>query len=162
MTNHISQTDLIELVKTKKDALSILDKLVTIEEGAYNLKQSFTQQLEQTFSEKQKDRILLLCKKQQVHLDNKGHTGVFLRVLQNQIKTLPTVTITIAFSPSDQFIIDLSEWFLANLGRVVLLDIVVDSTIIAGAVISLSGIWTDYSLRKKHEEHFTPETFHLL
>lgn len=63
-----------------------------------------------------------------------------------------TVSITLAFNPSKEFLERLIKWFEDNLGKRVILDVKVDPGLIAGAQVLCKEHFRDYTVRRKMEE----------
>jgi F0F1-type ATP synthase delta subunit len=145
-------TEFNNFLKTTDDVTVLLD-LVTGLSGAIfksedNFETILTSQTPYAFSQ----AILQLAKRHHLDSSDKSDVDLFLRHLKEAIVALPTVHVTLAFLPKQALIEELSEWFITNYQTKVLLHIVVDPTIIGGAVFSFNGKYRDFSLRKKLRE----------
>lgn len=61
--------------------------------------------------------------------------------------------LEIAFEPRYEFVKELKEYFSKNLNQIVLLDLVINPTIIGGAIIICNNHYRDFSLSSKITAH---------
>ncbi len=78
----------------------------------------------------------------------------FLKKLQESLRKCKTLQLTIAFHPDEITIAVFSSWVKKNIANNVLLDIQIDKTIGAGALIIIDGKYKDFSIRKKLADIF--------
>lgn len=72
--------------------------------------------------------------------------------IEKNLLSFPVLRLEIAFKPTDEFIKKLSDWVEKEAQQKVILDIVVNPKVVAGALIEYQGIFRDYSLSKRIEE----------
>ncbi len=70
----------------------------------------------------------------------------FLTEIVHHLKRLPAVKVNLAFEPSVTFINFMASAVSLQIGYKVLLDIVVDQFIVAGATFEFAGKYADYTL----------------
>lgn len=87
-----------------------------------------------------------------VNMEDKTQVQLFLRQLDKAISEMTVVSLTLAIDPKETFIKAMQDWFMQQYKKLVLLDISVDQSIIAGSIIQIHGKYHDYSLRKTLEE----------
>lgn len=68
---------------------------------------------------------------------------------RKEIESLDSVRMDIAFEPTYEFLIKISEWITREAGHRVVLDINVAKKLIGGLQISFKGRFADASLEKK-------------
>ena len=73
----------------------------------------------------------------------------FLEQIIAELKAVVLVKITLAFEPDDSFTVKLNESISELAGEKVILDIIVNHHIVAGAVVEYKGKFKDYSLEPK-------------
>jgi len=78
--------------------------------------------------------------------------------LEKKLRSLPEIKLEIAFSPDDNFINKISWWLEKALGQKIILDIIVNPKVVAGAIIEYQGNWRDFSLAKKIDQLFASKT----
>ncbi len=76
----------------------------------------------------------------------------FLRALLAYLKSLPVVTVTLAYEPGSSFVARLNTQISETLGKKVLLDITVDKDILGGARFEYGGRVGDYTLEERAKE----------
>ena len=76
-----------------------------------------------------------------------------LNELRAELSQLETLSLTIAFTPSQNFIDSLYSWIVENLGSKVIIDFKNSQKVIGGALISYQGKYKDYSVDKKLGEY---------
>ncbi len=73
----------------------------------------------------------------------------FFENLKSYLSRIPQLKLEIAFSPSDDFFIELRRWFFEKNKHKVIFDITVNPQIIGGAIIEYGGNYRDFSLLEK-------------
>ncbi len=84
-----------------------------------------------------------------VDVNNPAEIKSFIMSLKKAVNSLPTIHIILSFPAQENTIKLIHDWFLENYKKIVLLDLAVDQSIIAGSVISFNGRAQDYSLATK-------------
>lgn len=154
--------DLSKFVTTKAQALDFSARLAIVLEGLYKTDFQLDKALMEQFGLRKKDLFLSLMRDNQIQPESNTDLKEFFQTIQKQIASLPLLTLTLAFEPTEQTLKTLSEWFLLNLKKQVLFDITVDQKLIGGATITYNGKYQDYSIRPKVEAiiagMLTPQT----
>lgn len=144
--------NILNLVRTKKEAVEFTSNLNSLTQSLFNIKVNVDKKMDEFLSAEQKERILALCKKQNINVKDVLSFQKFLSNLKAKVEQMPTVTITLAFEPKPSTIANISDWFLLNTKKGLLLDIVVDKNLIGGATVVSQGIYKDFSVKKMLEE----------
>jgi F0F1-type ATP synthase delta subunit len=71
----------------------------------------------------------------------------FFDKIREKVSSMPVISLTLAFEPGEETLKILSDWFPLNINRQILLDIKIDTNLIAGAYISFNGKYLDSSVR---------------
>jgi F0F1-type ATP synthase delta subunit len=138
-----SSSDFLSQIKTKEDKLSLLSMIDNINAILYT--KSFKTELKKK------------APKEFYEILNKDFTklkwqlrsiGEYLNELKEEIVSVETVEITLAFNPSQDFLDKLSNRVKTDFGKNVAPDVIVDQGIIAGAKIAFMGKIKDLSFRK--------------
>jgi len=77
--------------------------------------------------------------------------------LEEKLRALPQIKLEIAFSPGEDFLNRLSQWFEKELGQKIILDITCNPKIAGGLIIEYQGKWRDFSLAKRIDQLFINE-----
>lgn len=78
-------------------------------------------------------------------------TTFFIEVIK-YAQQIPTVKLTLAFFPTDEFIKKITIWLADQVGKKTVIDISVDEKIIAGLTIEYEGEYRDLSFAGKLNE----------
>lgn len=83
---------------------------------------------------------------------NKDNVYQIFSNMDQEIAKLPTLTILLTFEPDDATLSNLGTFARKLFGPYLMLDIRLDSRLIAGTALIWKGVYRDYSLRAKIEE----------
>jgi len=78
----------------------------------------------------------------------------YLRGLKEAIAKLRELKLTLAFEPTQNSIEKIHDWVRRNVGEGIILDVTLNPTIFAGAIVTFEGRYRDLSLRNKFREQF--------
>jgi len=125
-----------------KGISNIIDEMYEVN---FNLENAFALE----FGIDKRDRFMeLLHENSHKNLSLKDYLTSFIE----QIKILPELDITIAYEANTETLKSISQWFIINYGRQVLINIKIDRNLIAGAVININGRYKDFSFRNNLNE----------
>lgn len=148
---------LLSLIKTRQYAEEIIQKLDELKDCLYNKRIDLDKKMSELFSFELKEKIKAYSWQEGINLNDPESFGKFISNLRMVIKSMPVVTIQIAFEPDEGIVKEVSAWFVENYGKNVLVDLVYNKDIIAAAIIVFDKENRDLSLKKKIEEMFKPE-----
>lgn len=148
--------DLFENIFTKEDLLwlfsqiSQLQKLVFKKEGLLSikvvlLKEKINQNLYNVILEAEKNGLIFSDPKSQ---------SDFLENLKKELSELPVLKIQIAFSPPQSTTERISRYLEKEVGKKIILDILVNPEIVGGAILEYQGKYLNLSLAKEIEKLF--------
>lgn len=144
--------DLSDFFKTKEEALDFSARLKKISEKVFENDFSVEKAFMEQFGIKKKEKFITLLRDNNINTESNSHIGDFFNKVQEKLSSLASVSLTIAFEPTEQTLKFLSEWFLVNTKKQVLFDIKVDRNLVAGALISSNGKYLDFSVRQKFDQ----------
>jgi F0F1-type ATP synthase delta subunit len=139
--------DLSFFFKTKIQAVDFFARLSTISEKIYGTGFNLEKVLIEQLGIQKKDKFMILLRNNNIQSNSNSALKDFIGKIQDKISSLPTVSLTIAFEPKEETLKNLADWFPLNIDKQVLLDIKVDPDIIAGAYVSYSGKYSDFSIK---------------
>jgi len=99
------------------------------------------------------DIILEAAKIEKIDLDDSAQAEKFYSEIENNFKNLPTVDITLAFSPTYEQLKKISSWWRKNFNPEILINLKIDKKLVAGAVIGYGGNLKDYTLHQILESY---------
>ena len=78
----------------------------------------------------------------------------YLRGLKEALKKLRVLSITLAYDPTLSSIEKIHDWVRKNIGPGIILEISVNPTLFAGAIVVYEGKYRDLTFRKKFTDEF--------
>jgi len=141
-------TDVLEFVQTTDQAEQFVVKLQYIISLLYNRTYTVSQILSEVLPYDKRDKLLQLCQRYGINLQDPGSIEQFLMGLKDAVQKCPVLIIRVGFEPSQRSLEIFSRWLGAQ-GRGMLLDITVDKRIVGGAILGAYGKYKDYSIRNK-------------
>lgn len=76
----------------------------------------------------------------------------FLKDLVNFLHNLPLVKATVAFEPNKTFVMKLNNQISAILAKKVILNLIIDESVIGGAIFEYRGKTSEQTLKKKLDD----------
>jgi hypothetical protein len=150
----MEEFDLSDFFHTKGQATDFSIHLATISESIYETGFDLEKALIEHFGTKKKDQFISLLRENKINIYSNSDLKTFFDKIQARIADLPILSLTVAFEPTEETFKLLSEWFLLNIHKEALLDITVDTKIIAGAKVSFNGKYSDHSIKTKFDQIF--------
>ena len=137
---------------TEEDLIFFLDQLTIVKKCLFLQTQiPLSERLKNKIDEKLRKEIEKL-EKEKVLPSSPEDQSSFFKELENFLLKIPKVKLEIAFTPTEEFISKIKEWFKEKIKKKVILDIVVNPKIVGGARIEFQGKWRDFSLEKEIEK----------
>lgn len=152
MDNNFTLKELAKFARTKQEAQSTIVALEDFAASIFNTKQTLEQNLDTRLPMRYKTAFVSLCKKHGVNLSDTSAVTDCIKGIKEALRTVPSITITLAFEPTEEQIHNIADWLFLHCKKMYQLDIVVDHRIIGGVVLVANGRYYDYSLAKKLEE----------
>ena len=141
-----------EKVITEEDLVFFLDQLGTVRKFLFSQTQiPLSERLKNKIDEKLRKEIEKL-EKEKVLPSSPEDQSSFFKELENFLLKIPKVKLEIAFTPTEEFVLKIKEWFKEKIKKKIILDIVVNPKIVGGARIEFQGKWRDFSLEKEIEK----------
>lgn len=150
----MEELDLSDFFHTKSQATDFSIHLASISEGIYETGFNLEKALIEHFGEKKRDKFISLLRNTKINIYANSDLEAFFAKIQTRIADLPILSLVIAFEPAEETFTLLTTWFLQNIRREVLLDIKIDTKIIAGATVSFSGKYADCSIKPRFDQIF--------
>jgi len=147
----------LALIKTKTYADEVISHIDELKENLYNRRVDLDHKMSELFSFEMKEKMKSLSWQEQVNLNDPESFGKFLLTLRNHIKNMAVVKIKIAVKPTDDVIDEISSWFMTHFGKHILVDLLFDKSLIAGAIIIFNDVEKDFSVIKRLAEKFRVE-----
>ncbi|HVZ11499.1 MAG TPA: F0F1 ATP synthase subunit delta [Patescibacteria group bacterium] len=143
--------DLSYFFKTKSASLDFSQKINEVCDSVYKSNFNLEIVLSEKFGMNKKDKFLEILRNNNVDISSTSAISDFFNKIIDMLPNIPVLSLTIAFEPTDKTLENVSEWFLLNLKRQVLLDFKIDKNILGGAIIFSKGKYLDYSIRSRFD-----------
>lgn len=149
--NNIDFDNLTDNIITKQDLVYLLDDINQAREVIYKKKKGKLSDKTQNIASK-KLRNTIEKQEERGNLKTRPQQEEFLDQLENYFKNLPQIQLTLAFSPSDSFLEEISQWLKNQIGQRTIINLTVNPEIVGGAIIDHEGHHLDLALSKKIKE----------
>ena len=146
MTNTIDLLPLHPHLNTKKDANDLLLKFESISQKLFKKNSKPSEIIANEFPYELNKIILKMANDLGVNIEDKLAIQSFFKRIIEAISGLSVINLTLAIEPDLETIKLINQWFYLNIGKMVLLDITLDTSLIGGAIVSFNGRTIDSSL----------------
>lgn len=139
---------------TTTQANNFVTQLDDVINSLFVTRENIEKKLDKILPFEKKERISILCQKNNIDINDLNLMQKFLSNLKDHIKKLPIINLQIAYDAAEKNIIDISSWFTLNLKQKILINVTINKKLIGGAIIGYNGIYKDYSLKKRLDEKY--------
>ena len=153
-TQQINTLSLFNTIYTKDELVLFYHEVDQLMAEIFIGNQGLQEKMNQLLSFEKKKNIMYYLTTMQVNTENIVMVKEALSKIQFLGNQIPVVSLQLAFEPTEPIIESLSSWFVQNIKTKVILDIHLERKIIGGALISLNGIYDDFTLKTKIETYF--------
>ncbi|MEF8847029.1 MAG: F0F1 ATP synthase subunit delta [Candidatus Paceibacterota bacterium] len=137
-----------ENITTKQDLIYLLDDINQAREVVFEGEQASLEKKTKNLVGEELRNIL----QKQSSLSTRQQQVDFLDELKDYLQQTPQIKLTVAFSPSDDFLEEISEWLEKEIGEKVIIDLITNHEIVGGAIIEYQGRYLNLSLAKKIDQ----------
>lgn len=144
--------NLSDFFTTKGEAVAFSIGLATLSDKIYTTDFQLEKTLLEIFGIQKKELFLRLLRENSIPSDSANTLKTFVENIQSTIASMPTITLTIAFEPTPETLKAITNWFVMNIKKQVLIEFTVDPSLIAGAKLTYNGVFKDYSVKEPVEK----------
>jgi len=137
-----------QLVKTQVDVTALINEIDILVDSLYRTGEDSYAKVLHTKIGVESAKLF-----SEAHDDKETRKQSLLQ-LKSDLTNLVPLRLTLAFYPTPESVDKIVTWARTNIDKAVIMDYVVDSTILGGAIIEYQGKYADLSLRKKLDESF--------
>ena len=134
------ESELLSKLRTKDDLDILRGELDLLENALYQSINKYNEVIKNDIRSWVSEIILKEGKE-----DLKG----YIKKLRSEILTVPVLSASINFEPSNTFIEKLSLWLKQNIDKKIVVDLLLNTASLGGIQLSYRGKYLDLSLRKK-------------
>lgn len=150
--NNMGELILSDFFNTKTQANEFSERLSVIEANIYEVNFNIEKELEEQLGSKKRDSFLALLRENNISATSNSELLKFFTAIHETIKNLPLLSITVAIDPKENVLKAISDWFVLNVKKQVLLEVTTDPEIIAGAVVEFGGKRFDASIKTVYNQ----------
>lgn len=143
----VSQIDLSEFFISKSQANNFIQSLNNIADEMFEVNFNLENSLSREFGIQKKDKFMELLRNLKMTNTSNENLKELIVNIQDTVKKIPVLSLTIAFEPDEKTLKSFLQWFLFTLNKQVIIDVNVNKEIIAGAAINFNGKFKDYSIK---------------
>ncbi len=144
-------SEIEEKINTKEDFLFYLKQIDLMKGSVLKFSDALFMDKENNESLNDIGVVLARMEREDERFRSANEKISFLSSLKERLLTAPQIRIEVAFPFSREAIFRMKKWLESNLGKSVILDIVVKPNLIGGAVIEFDGVRKDFSVLKRVE-----------
>ena len=147
MSDSKSYAGLFDLIYTSEQCNACINALQHAIDASYDKKKDIMSVLDRYLPYNITNAILDLAEENNIQLRDSDTTTPFLTEIMNTLKKAPTVDITLAFHPTYEQLKGILKWWRTEIEPHIILNLQIDPTLVAGAVIGYNGEITNLSLQ---------------
>lgn len=143
---------LSDFFTTKPQANDFSVRLNTISGKIYETDFNLEKILREQFGSQKKDKFISLLRENEISIESNSALSKFIDQIQQTISLLPSANLVLAIEPSEKILKAISDWFLLNLKKQVVIEIEINPDLIAGVAVSYMGKHLDSSIKSEFEK----------
>ena len=136
-------------IKTVTQKYEFQNYLDLLKDSLYMQKNNFEQTLKNKIPLPYSDFIKREMEKNRIEATQTEKIKIMLTQMEDNLKQLSEINLTLSFEPDELLINDIYLWIKENIGGGIILNLNINPEIIAGAIISYQGLYTDNSAGKR-------------
>jgi len=145
----------LEKVITKEDFILLLEEINSLERFIFKeTKKPLSEKIKGEVREEFRN-IIEKLEKEKIITRSPDQQFSFFDNFKKYLKNIPQLKLEIAFLPSEEFLLDVKNWFKKEKNKEVILDLTVNPKLVAGAIIEYEGRYGNFSIAKKIDELFS-------
>ena len=138
-------------IHTKQELVYLLDDIAQAKKAIYKGEQELlSKKLKNVVGKKL--RRILKEQEEENNLQTRKQQEEFLNNLKDYLQNIPQIKLTIAFSPSDSFLKEITQWLENQVGKEVIINLTIKPDIVGGAIIEYNGHYLNLALKDQIEE----------
>jgi F0F1-type ATP synthase delta subunit len=143
---------LLDEIITTHEASEYINRLQHLANSLYHTDKTPLETMADVLTPQEHQRLISYAQKQSIDLENPENLHHLVQDLHDYITNIPIITLTVAFTPTQAFVKELTGWLSMHTTPPLRLEFEVNPDIIGGAIISYNGKTTDYSFRHQIEQ----------
>lgn len=134
-------SQLLQKLRTKEDLDILRGELDTLESALYQTNIKYEDVLKNDIRNWVTELILKESDKEDLK--------EYIRNVKQALNSIPVLSASVSFEPSESFIEKISYWLKANVDKMIVVDFLLNTASLGGIQLSYKGKYLDLSLRKQ-------------
>jgi hypothetical protein len=139
--------DLSHFLTTKSQANDFSARCTAISDKVYETDFNLEDELQKEFGFNKSQKFISLLRDNNVAVGTSADLKNFFTKITQTVNSLPVTTLELAIEPDNEILKSISDWFLLNLKKQVLVEVEIKPDLIAGAAVNFKGKRHDFSIR---------------
>lgn len=148
MSDQKSYEGLFDLIYTSEQCNACINALQHALDASYDKKKDIMSVLDTYLPYNITNAILELAEEQHIQLRDGESATPFLTDIMNMLQDAPKVDITLAFHPTYEQLKGILKWWRGEIEPNIILNLQIDPSLVAGAVIGYKGEINNLSLQE--------------
>ncbi|QQS44646.1 hypothetical protein IPM65_03550 [Candidatus Roizmanbacteria bacterium] len=148
MSDQKSYEGLFDLIYTSEQCNACINALQHALDASYDKNKDIMSVLDTYLPYNITNAILELAEENNIKLRDGESSNPFLTDIINMLKKAPKVDITLAFHPTYEQLKGILKWWRSEIEPHIILNLQIDPSLVAGAVIGYNGEITNLSLQE--------------
>ncbi|HUD44562.1 MAG TPA: F0F1 ATP synthase subunit delta [Patescibacteria group bacterium] len=149
-------TPFLTQLRTTAEANNVVEQIDEITNMFYKDNQiPISKLLSDRFPSDLSSTLEIILKNNNLTEGNPTVLKTFFERLQTAVRSCDVLSLTLAHNPTQTLLNNLSTYAKQTFGNKTILEINLDPTLIAGAIVTFQGNYLDASIKRKLEEYFT-------
>lgn len=149
-----SASQLLELIRTTREADDFASEISLLISSLFQSEKVSFDEMLKSVSLSLAGKIVKHCQENKLDISDKEQVCSLLENLKQEIKKFKIIKLVLAFDPSSKTIEKIHNFVKDEIGKGYILDIEVNESILAGAIVMHNGKYQNFSLKKTLEETF--------
>lgn len=147
MSDQKTYEGLFDLIYTSEQCNACINALQHAIDASYDTKKDIMSVLDTYLPYNITNAILELAEEHNIQLRNGANATPFLTEIMSMLKAAPKVDITLAFHPTYEQLKGILKWWRTEIEPHIIINLQIDPSLVAGAVIGYKGEITNLSLQ---------------
>lgn len=154
--------DLITSLKTTREVDDLSSEIDILMSALFRSEKASLEKALTSIAIDSAKKITEIFLKNNLDMTDKEQVSDFLYTLKDLIKKFKVIKLILAFNPTRATIENIHGAVSENIGIGYILDVEIDESVLAGAVVMFNGKYKDFTLRKSLEETFLTKREEIL
>lgn len=154
--------NILETIHTARERDMLVFELSALKDSLYHVDAKKLENVRKTMRMKTIESLEKGFQEQQISWDQTNAVSTALSSLVEKLNRIQSMTVCIAFEPTEETLSLIHSWALTALKEPVLVDVQIDPSILAGATIVYEGLYRSWTLSDQIELYFKKQAVKMI